>query len=149
MIERNSTMIVPYTPDQMFDLVANVEDYPKFLPWCVALRIVEHKPAPPFEEILSDMVVSYKVFREKFRSRVHLDRGNSTIHAQYENGPFHELKTVWKFTPDDENNTKVDFHIRFEFKNFIMQAAAKQVFEKAFARMNEAFIARADEIYTR
>jgi coenzyme Q-binding protein COQ10 len=129
----------------MFALVADVERYPEFLPWCVGLRIIERDDAA--RTITADMIVAYKVFRERFRSRVKLDPRSKRIEAAYVDGPFRNLENRWRFTDKPEGGSTIDFEIAFEFKNFLLQATAQAVFDKAFSRMSEAFVKRADEVY--
>ena len=143
MTFRHTQTEVPYTADQMYALVADVEKYPEFLPWCVGLRIVERGAA----NITADMIVAYKVFRERFRSKVALDRESKRIDVAYVDGPFRNLENRWRFTDKPEGGSVIDFEIKFEFRNFLLQATAQAVFDKAFARMSEAFVKRADDVY--
>lgn len=138
---------VPYSARQMFDLVADVERYPEFLPWCSALRIVQNDVREGEGTMTADMVVAYKVFRERFRSRVTLDRPAGRIEATYVDGPFRNLENRWRFIDKPEGGSIIDFEIAFEFKNFLLQATAQAVFDKAFARMSEAFVKRAEAVY--
>ena len=147
MTERKTTTNVPYSAGQMFNLVADIERYPEFLPWCVALRITEPGANPDKNVLTADMVVAYKVFRERFRSRVLLNRDDGRIDVDYLDGPFRSLHNRWQFTDLPEGGSQIDFEIAFEFSNFILQATARNVFDKAFARMSEAFVKRADEVY--
>jgi coenzyme Q-binding protein COQ10 len=142
---RKTTTEVPYTAAQMFDLVADVERYPEFLPWCAVLRVVERDEAKG--TLVADMVVAYHVFRERFRSRVKLDPANRGIEAAYLNGPFRNLENRWRFTDKPEGGSVIDFEITFEFKNFLLQATAQAVFDRAFAKMSDAFVKRAEEVY--
>lgn len=147
MTAKHTTTIVPHTAREMFDLVADVEKYPEFIPWCVALRIIKSDVAEGRGTLSADMVVAYKVFREKFRSKVSLDRENGAIDVEYQDGPFRSLQNRWRFIDRPEGGSVIDFHIDFEFRNFLLQATAHAVFDKAFARMSEAFVKRADEVY--
>lgn len=147
MTSRHTTLEVPYSAEQMFALVADVERYPDFLPWCVALRVVERRQEGEYGSITADMVVAYKVFREQFRSRVRLDRPHMRIEVEYVDGPFRTLKTLWSFRDFPGSGSIVDFKIEFEFRNLILQATARAVFEKAFSRMAEAFTDRARIVY--
>ena len=131
----------------MFDLVADVERYPEFLPWCAALRVLERDAADGKETLTADMIVAYKVFRERFRSRVAFDRAAGMIDVEYIDGPFRSLQNHWRFSDLSEGGSVVDFEIVFEFRNFLLQATAQGVFEKVFSRMSAAFIARADDVY--
>ena len=147
MTSRQTTTLVPYSAAQMFDLVADVDNYPAFLPWCVALRVLRKDVHEGQGTLTADMVVAYKVFREKFRSKVTLDRANYAIEASYLDGPFKNLENHWRFIEQPEGGSLIDFEIVFEFKNFLLQTAAQAVFDRVFARMSEAFVTRADEIY--
>lgn len=146
MTARRTRTEVPYTADQMFALVADVERYPEFLPWCVALRVVSRRAQDPLEFLTADMVVAYRVFREQFRSLVRLDRAGRRIEVDYVDGPFRSLKNVWTFQDRPEGGSIVDFSIEFEFKSILLQATAHAVFEKAFLKMSEAFVARARSV---
>lgn len=147
MTARKTTTDVPYTAEQMFDLVADVKRYPEFLPWCNALRIVKSDVADGQGTMTADMVVAYKVFRERFRSQVSLNRSDKEIEAAYLDGPFRNLENHWRFEDKPEGGSRIHFEIDFEFKNFLLQATAQAVFDKAFSRMSEAFVERAHEVY--
>ena len=144
---RKTTTRVPYSAEQMFDLVADVIKYPEFLPWCTALRIVQDNVQDGGGELTADMVVGYKVFRERFRSEVTLDKEAKTINATYVDGPFRSLENRWRFVDRPEGGSVIEFEISFEFKNLFLQATAQSVFDKAFSRMSEAFVVRADDVY--
>ncbi|MEO1251011.1 MAG: type II toxin-antitoxin system RatA family toxin [Pseudomonadota bacterium] len=147
MTTRRTKTVVPYSPAQMYDLVADIEKYPVFLPWCLGLRVVERDLENGEGILLADMIVAYKVFRERFRSKVFLDPRAHTIDAHYTHGPFERLQTRWHFSEIEGGGTQIDFFIDFAFRNAVLQTTARMVFEKAFARMTEAFIARADDLY--
>jgi len=122
-------------------LVADVEKYPEFLPWCVASRILSKSET----EIVADLSVGYKLFRETFRSRVHLTP-KSRIDVEYITGPFNSLNNHWTFRPAP-GGTHVDFFIDFEFRNSLFQSATQQVFEVAFNQMLNSFEKRAQKLY--
>lgn len=148
MISKRSTTQVPYTAAQMYALVADVEAYPNFLPWCKALRVVNRDVTEGEGGALTaDMIVAYKVFREQFRSRVMLDEPARTIDAHYTDGPFEVLRTEWRFAELDAGGAHIDFLIEFRFRSSLLQSTAKMVFDKAFSRMTDAFVARAHEVY--
>lgn len=147
MTARATTTEVPYAAAQMFALVADIDRYPEFLPWCVALRTVERRLDDPFEYLTADMVVSYKVFRERFRSLVRLDPVGGRIDVDYVDGPFRTLRNSWAFADRVGGGSIVKFSISFEFRNFIMQKTAQAVFDKAFLKMSEAFVDRAHAVY--
>jgi len=146
---RRTSAAVPFTAEQMFSLVADVERYPEFLPWCAGLRIVSRRADDSCEIVTADMIVAYKVFREQFRSLVRLDRDRLRIEVDYVDGPFRSLKNEWAFQDRSEGGSIVDFAIEFEFRSFLLQHAAHSVFEKAFLRMSEAFVERANAVYRR
>jgi len=139
---RLHTHFMPYSPDQLYDLVADVEKYPEFLPWCVAARIVSKSET----EILADLVVGYKFFRETFRSRVHL-KPKTRIDVEYITGPFHYLNNHWVFKEASKGATNVDFFIDFQFRNSLFQSATQVVFESAFNQMLSSFEKRAQQLY--
>ena len=135
--------ILPYTPEQMFALVADIERYPEFLPWCVACRVT--KTDGPV--IWGDLMVGFKVFREKFTSKVTL-HAPGHIDVEYIDGPFRYLNNHWQFTPtEDGQGTEVDFFIDFEFRSRMLQAVASTVFNEAVRRMVGAFETRASVIH--
>ena len=146
MIKR-STIETPYAAEEMFALVADIERYPAFLPWCVALRIVSRRREANVELLSADMVVSYRMFRERFRSLVRLDAEQCRINVEYIDGPFRSLTNEWRFARTPNGGSIVDFAIAFEFRSLLLQATAHSVFERAFAKMSEAFVARAAEVY--
>jgi coenzyme Q-binding protein COQ10 len=135
------TQIVPYQPDQLFDLVADVGKYPSFLPWCVGARVRSRTA----RELVADLTIGFGPFRETFTSRVTLDRPRR-VKVKYENGPFRYLNNQWDFRPH-EGGTEVAFFVDFEFRSRILQAAIGVVFNEAVRRMVNAFRKRAREVY--
>lgn len=133
--------IVPYRPEQLFDLVADVDKYPLFLPWCVATRVRLRTET----EQVADVTVGFGPFRERFTSRNALERPNH-IRVRYEDGPFRYLNNQWVFRPH-EKGCEVDFFIDFEFRSRILQSAVGVVFNEAVRRMVGAFMKRAREVY--
>jgi coenzyme Q-binding protein COQ10 len=133
--------ILPYRPEQLFDLVADVGRYPEFLPWCVGARIRSHSE----RELVADLTIGFGPFRESFTSRVTLDRP-STVRVRYENGPFRYLNNQWHFQPDPRGCC-VDFFVDFEFRSRILQKAIGLVFNEAVRRMVNAFSKRAQDVY--
>jgi len=132
---------VPYRPEQMFDLVADVGRYPEFLPWCVAARIKERGE----DTLVADLVIGFKVFRETFTSFVTLERPD-LIHVRYAEGPFRYLDNHWKFIPAERGCT-IDFYVDFEFRSRILQAAIGLVFNEAVRLMVRSFERRATKVY--
>ena len=133
--------VLPFTPEQMFDLVIRVEDYPQFLPWCVATRVTSRDEA----NITADMLIGFKVFRESFTSKVDFKRPDY-INVHYQKGPFKYLENHWVFKPDP-GGCLVDFHVDFEFRSKILEKAIGAVFVEAVHRMVRAFEIRARELY--
>jgi coenzyme Q-binding protein COQ10 len=142
MPEHRESRVLPYTQAQMFDLVADVEHYPQFLPWCVACRITS-RPSPT--EFTADLAVGFKMVREQFSSRVTLTP-SSHIVVQYLKGPFQYLRNEWTFTPEGEG-VRIDFFLNFEFRSRLLQALIGTLFEEAVRRMVAAFEARARQLY--
>jgi len=134
--------ILPHAPAQMYRLVLDIERYPEFLPWCLGCRIVEHHE----NHILADMIVGYKIFREKFRSRVSFVQ-NKEIHVEYLDGPLKHLKNDWLFAAA-EGGCAIHFHIDFEFHSRLLQSVAESFFNRALGRMMDAFEERAQVLYS-
>ncbi len=137
---------MPYSAQQMFDLVADVASYPEFLPWCAAARIRSRTPEGGAEVMLADLVISFKVFRERFGSRVTLHEDARKIDTEYLDGPFKFLKSTWRFD-DIEGGCQVDFYVDFEFKSKILQGVIGVVFNEAMQRIVRAFEDRAAALY--
>lgn len=146
MPSHNESRTLPYSADQMFDLVADVGRYPEFLPWCTAARIRSCKPCPEGEEMHADLIIGFQLFRERFGSRVLLDRNARHIQTEYLDGPFRYLKSNWHFKPE-EQGCSVAFDVDFEFKNIILQKAAGLFFFEAMQKIVRAFETRADTLY--
>ena len=133
--------VLPYSPEQMFDLVADVGKYPQFLPWCAGARVRSHTDTL----LVADLTIGFGPFRESFTSRVDLDRPRE-VKVKYENGPFRYLNNNWTFEPDPKG-CNVKFYVDFEFKSRILQAAIGVVFNEAVRLMVNAFLKRARDIY--
>jgi coenzyme Q-binding protein COQ10 len=133
---------LPYTPKQMFDLVADVEKYPEFLPWCVGLRVNSREG----DVILADMVIGYKMFQEKFTSEVRLQDPDQ-IDVAYRDGSLKHMRNHWKFLPDKDGGCIIDFYVDFEFRSMILQKMIGGVFHEAVKIMVHAFEKRAAEVY--
>jgi coenzyme Q-binding protein COQ10 len=137
-------VVLPYTPRQMFDLVAEVERYPEFLPWLVGARILRREE----NLIYADLVIGWKIIRERFSSKVVL-KAPSDIHFEYANGPLKYLNGDWRFTPQDGGGTLVEFQVDFEFKSRTLAMVMGGVFSELVRRMVGAFEARARQLYGR
>ncbi|MDO5647391.1 type II toxin-antitoxin system RatA family toxin [Paracoccus sp. (in: a-proteobacteria)] len=143
---------LPYTARQMYDLVADIESYPQFLPWNSAARIRSRRDLPDGgTEIAADLVISFKVFRERFGSRVVLrpdhDDGALRIDTDYLDGPFKHLHSGWTFRDNPDGGCDVAFFVDFEFRNAILQKLIGVVFNEAMSRIVRAFEDRAKVLY--
>ncbi|MEQ5786625.1 type II toxin-antitoxin system RatA family toxin [Erythrobacter sp. NFXS35] len=136
------TRRLPYSAQQMFDLVADVGRYGEFLPWVIATRVRSDSET----EMVADMVVGFKSLRESFTSRVSKERPRM-IDVHYIDGPLSDLDNIWTFRPIDETSCEIDFVVEFTFKNRLFERIAGQYFDKAFRKMVEAFEKRAEQLY--
>jgi len=141
--------VMPYSAQQMYELVADVPRYPEFLPWNSAARVRSRKPGPEqgSEVLEADLVISFKVFREKFGSRVTLFPAQHRVDTEYLDGPFKYLKSWWQFEDRAEGGCNVDFFVDFEFRNAILQGVIGVVFDQAMHRIVKAFEERAVALY--
>jgi len=148
MTSHSETKYLPYTAKEMFDLVADISSYPEFLPWCSAARVRQETQKGEVTQIEADLVISFKVFREKFGSRVILDTSNFTIETEYINGPFRYMHSLWSFENSGQG-CEVKFSVNFEFKNAMFQSIIGLVFNDAMQRIVRAFERRATDLYTK
>lgn len=142
MPKHQETRILPYTPEQLFDLVADIENYPKFLPWCKAARILDREAGI----VTADLIIGYKMFHEKFRSIVTLERPEAII-VQYQSGPLSHLTNQWKFAPSGRGSCRLSFHVDFDFRSPLLRTVMEAFFDKALLKMVTAFEKRAKELY--
>ena len=140
------TKFLPYSAKQMYDLVADVESYPQFLPWTAAARVRSRADKGEYEEVLADLVISFKVFRERFGSRVRLWPDEMKIETEYLDGPIRYLESQWTFA-EAEGGCTVSFSVDFEFKSRLLQGAAGMFFNEAMQRVVRAFERRAAQLY--
>ena len=134
----------------MFDLVADVESYPEFVPLCKAMKVRQRSPSGEgIETIVADMTVSFKLVRESFRSRVTLDRPQLQILVEYLQGPFSHMQNRWTFRPTGEQACEVEFFIDYEFRSRTLGMLMGAMFDAAFRRFADAFERRADVVYGR
>lgn len=134
--------VLRHSPQQMFDLVADVERYPQFLPWCLGTRVTKRDG----DSLDADMLIGFRMFRERFGSHVELDRASREINVRYTHGPFRYLVNKWRFLPHAEG-CEIDFSVDFEFRSRLLQKIIGSLFTEAVHRMVRAFEARAGEIY--
>lgn len=137
---------VPFTAAQMFDLVADIEAYPEFLPLCEGLRVRSRAVDAGHEVVVADMTVGYKAIRETFTSRVTLKPEQKNIVVAYVDGPFRYLNNVWIFR-EEAGGCFVDFRIDYALKSRMLDLLVGGLFDKAFRRFAEAFEARAHRVY--
>ena len=141
---------VNHSADEMFDLVADVERYPEFVPLCQKLRVIQRtKNSDGSETIIADMTAAYKLIHETFTSRVTLDRANRKVLVEYLRGPFSNLQNRWTFEPIDDRHCDVTFFITYEFKSRMLATLMGSMFDMAFQRFAAAFEKRADAVYPR
>ncbi|MGB3246244.1 MAG: type II toxin-antitoxin system RatA family toxin [Sulfitobacter sp.] len=146
MPTHSETKLLPYTAQQMYDLVADVGSYPEFLPWTAAARIRSNEDRGDHRVMDADLVISFKVFRERFTSRVVLWPDTKKIDTEYLDGPFKKMISNWEFE-DVQGGCNVHFHVDFEFKNRILQGIIGVVFNEAMQRVVRAFEKRAADLH--
>jgi len=146
MTSHTESRVVPYSADLMFAIVADVERYPEFVPWTVSLRVLRREILGKQEILTAETVVGFRALRERYKSRVVLDKPARTIDVTQTEGVFRELDTHWRFTPEGANACKVDFAISFEFKSKVLGAVAGGAFGLVVTQMTRAFEDRAKEL---
>jgi len=138
---------ISYTPDQMFDLVADVEQYPRFFPLCEALRVRSRERIGDKELLVASMELGYKAVRETITTRVTLDRRNMSVLVELVDGPFRQLQNRWHFAERSDGGTDVTFFLSYELKSLMLQLLVGGVFDQAFRRCVSAFELRARDVY--
>jgi coenzyme Q-binding protein COQ10 len=147
MPQLSTTTRVRHAASEMFDLVADVEHYPEFVPLCQSLKVRQRTSDGGKDVIVADMTVAYKLIRQTFTSRVTLDRTKLEILVEYLEGPFSRLNNRWTFRPIDEHTCDVDFFLAYEFRSRALGLLMGAMFDAAFRRFAGAFQRRADEVY--
>ena len=142
MPKHEEKRVLKHSPQQMFDLIADVERYPEFLPWCLGTRVTKRDSA----SLDADMLIGFRMFRERFGSHVELDRTRREIVVRYTHGPFRYLVNRWRFLPHAEG-CEIDFAVDFEFRSRLLQKIMGALFTESVQRMVGAFEARARAIY--
>jgi coenzyme Q-binding protein COQ10 len=141
---------VRHKAEEMFDLVADVERYPEFVPLCTALRVRHRRPEKDGRETLvADMTVGYKVIRERFTSRVMLDKPRLKVVVEYIDGPFSHLENIWTFRDEGDGGSRIGFFIDYEFRSRTLGSLMGSLFDAAFRKFARAFEERADAVYGR
>jgi coenzyme Q-binding protein COQ10 len=148
MPQFSTTRRIQHSAADMFNLVADVEHYPEFVPLCRSLEVRSHKrDSEGREVIVADMTVAYKLIRETFTSRVTLDRKKLQILVEYLEGPFQRMNNRWSFRPSDDDACEVEFFIAYEFRSRTLGLLMGAIFDAAFRRFASAFERRADKVY--
>jgi coenzyme Q-binding protein COQ10 len=148
MPEFSTTRRVRHSASDMFNLVADVERYPEFVPLCQALKVRKRSAEDGGREVIvADMTIAYKLIRETFTSRVTLDRNALTILVEYLEGPFRRMNNRWSFRPADDECCDVEFFLAYEFRSRALGLLMGSVFDAAFRRFAGAFERRADQVY--
>lgn len=147
MPEHRTTRKVAHTAQAMFDLVADVERYPDFVPFCEMLNVRGRRADGEREVLVADMTVGYRMLRETFTSKVTLDRPSLSIRADYLDGPFRALENVWEFKPLGDDASEISFRIVYEFRNRALALLMGAMFDRVFRTFAGAFEARADIVY--
>jgi len=142
MTVHSERRIIRHSPQELYDLVANVRSYPEFLPWCMAARI-RHEDRHRLE---ADLIIGFQMFREKFTSHVDLNPDQYEINVKYAEGPFKYLTNKWRFLPHPDG-CEIDFYVDFEFNSRLLQSVIETLFTEAVRRMVKAFEDRADDLY--
>ena len=142
MTIHSETRIIHHKPEDLFELVADVKQYPEFLPWCLAARIRTQTE----KELIADLIIGFQVFKEQFSSKVAMDRNALLIDTTYADGPFKYLQNHWKFRTHPDG-CEIDFYVDFEFRNRLLQTVMETLFTEAVRRMVKAFETRADVLY--
>ena len=144
MTTHREKRVINHRPEDLYALVADVKSYPEFLPWCMAARIRQADD----QKMIADLMIGFRLYREKFTSYVDLDADQNEIHVEYAEGPFKYLKNAWKFNPHPDG-CEIDFYVDFEFKSALFQSVVETLFSEAVKKMVRAFETRADDLYDR
>jgi coenzyme Q-binding protein COQ10 len=147
MPEFRTTRRVSHSAEEMFRLVADVERYPEFVPFCERLTVRGRKSEDAREVLVADMAIGYKLVRETFTSKVTVDREALEIRADYLDGPFRFMENSWTFRPQDDGHSEISFQIAYEFKSRALALLMGALFDRVFRTFAHAFEVRADKIY--
>jgi coenzyme Q-binding protein COQ10 len=149
MPQFSTTRRVRHSAKQMFDLVADVERYPEFVPFCERLTVRKRQSEGECDVLVADMTIGYRLVRETFTSKVTLDRDALEIRADYLDGPFRFMENSWTFRPVEKGGSEIGFHIAYEFKSRALALLMGAVFDRVFRTFAHAFEMRADKVYGR
>jgi coenzyme Q-binding protein COQ10 len=142
MTVHSERRVIRHSPQELYNLVADVRSYPQFLPWCMAARI-RHEDR---DGLAADLIIGFQMFRERFTSHVDLNPEQLEIDVKYAEGPFKYLTNKWRFLPHPEG-CEIDFYVDFEFNNRLLQSVIERLFTEAVRRMVKAFEDRANDLY--
>ena len=142
MTVHSERRVIRHSPQELYNLVADVRSYPQFLPWCMAARI-RHEDR---DGLAADLIIGFQMFRERFTSYVDLNPEQLEIDVKYAEGPFKYLTNKWRFLPHPEG-CEIDFYVDFEFNNRLLQSVIERLFTEAVRRMVKAFEDRANDLY--
>jgi coenzyme Q-binding protein COQ10 len=145
MPEHRERRRVPHAPDDVFALVSDVRDYPSFIKWILAMRVIEERAADGVGELTAEAVVGYKLLRERFTTKVVLDKPKLAIDVTFISGPFDALENRWRFSRLEDGATEIDFYIRYELANPLLRALMTASFDRAAVKIMDAFAKRAAE----
>jgi coenzyme Q-binding protein COQ10 len=149
MPQFETTHRVDHSAGEMFDLVADVEAYPEFVPLCERLVVRARRDDGEKSILVADMTIGYKVVRETFTSQVTLDRPALVIRADYLDGPFRFMENLWTFVPAGEGQSDIGFYIAYEFKSRALALVMGTMFDRVFRTFSDAFEKRADVVYAK
>ncbi|MFM7084617.1 MAG: type II toxin-antitoxin system RatA family toxin [Hyphomicrobium sp.] len=138
---------VPFTPDQMFSIVADIEKYPLFLPLCESLKVTSRQESGPETQLIATMGIGYKSIHEKFTTKVLLQPHYKTIHVSHLEGPFRYLENHWQFQSEEDKTTSVHFKLEYEFQSRLFAILMGGVFDRAFRHFADTFEQRAQAVY--
>lgn len=147
MPSHSETRVLPYHADTMYTIVSNVEKYPEFLPWCAGVRVLACERVGKNDHLIAEMLVGFAGLHERYISRVVIDPAAWTIDVTQLEGPFRQMETHWRFTPEGEG-CRVDFSIAFEFKSRLLAAVVEKALGRVLSKMTEAFEMRAKALST-
>jgi len=147
MRRHTQELVLPYTPDQVFELVADINRYPEFVKWIRALRVSGARQEGEVHHCLGEAVVAFKGFTQTFATKVISDKEQNIVTVGLERGPFRHLKNTWRFEPEGEQGTRLFFHIEYEFSNFILQSLARANHDYAIEQIMDTFLAEAKRRY--
>ena len=147
MRRHTQELVLPYTIDQVFDLVADIKRYPDFVKWITALRVSQVHEEGPVHQCIGEAVIAFKGFTQTFATKVIADSAQKLVTVDLERGPFRHLVNTWRFIPEEEQGTRVLFHIEYEFSNFVLRSLARANHDYAIKQIMDTFLTEAKRRY--